>query len=237
MAHYAARAGSRILLADLDPLEGTIGFYLKLISTCSFIDFFEQPEKYKDDDAFRSCVVGSEGLDVLLAPELPVEHVERAVEATPVMLSRFRSRYDLSIVDCGGPFGALNLALAQASDEILLLTTLEVPVLRKTRRALSYLDRRGVNASAIHLTVRETTGRHGFSSDALAQLFGMPVFATVASDPAAVERAWVLGRPVDPYSKFGKTVAALTNQLSSGNKVRGRRLLRTALTSVRPDPA
>jgi len=56
----------RILLADLDPLTGTLSFLLKIKSTFSFLDALQR-EHELDADLWSAMVTQVNGVDVLLA--------------------------------------------------------------------------------------------------------------------------------------------------------------------------
>ena len=63
---------ARVLLADLDPFTGTIGFLLKVRSTFSFADVLNRAADI-DSDLWKAMVTDCHGVDVLLSPELPLE--------------------------------------------------------------------------------------------------------------------------------------------------------------------
>src|SRR6202008_4001652 len=62
----------KILLADLDPLAGTMSFLLKIKSTYSFLDTLQHAFEL-DADLWGGMITNVNGVDVLLAPELMVE--------------------------------------------------------------------------------------------------------------------------------------------------------------------
>src|SRR5260370_887867 len=58
-------SGQRVLLADLDPLAGTLSFLLKIKSTYSFLDVLQRAHEL-DADLWNHMVVPVQGVDVLL---------------------------------------------------------------------------------------------------------------------------------------------------------------------------
>ncbi len=78
----------RILLADLDPLTGTLSFLLKIKSIYSFLDALQRSHEL-DDDLWGAMVTPVNGVDVLLAPELLVGG--RAGTERPLPDSRIRA--------------------------------------------------------------------------------------------------------------------------------------------------
>src|SRR6266852_3568488 len=62
----------RILLADLDPLTGTLSFLLKTKSIYSFMDTLQRSHEL-DSDLWHAMVNHVSGVDVLLSPEMMTE--------------------------------------------------------------------------------------------------------------------------------------------------------------------
>ena len=73
LAFQWKRLGAKkILLADLDPLTGTLSFLLKIKSIYSFLDALQRSHEL-DVDLWNAMVTPVNGVDVLLAPEMMVE--------------------------------------------------------------------------------------------------------------------------------------------------------------------
>jgi hypothetical protein len=60
----------KVLLADLDPLIGTVAFLLKRNSNYSFIHALTSASRL-DETLWRGMVTSCRGVDVLLSPETP----------------------------------------------------------------------------------------------------------------------------------------------------------------------
>ena len=213
LAHRKKRLGSKkLLLVDLDSLSGTVSFLLKLKSNYSFHDAVNRVSGL-DTDLWAGMVSSSNGFDALLAPENPMDTIQDIPDPTPV-LEFARQLYDTVIVDCPGVLGDSGLALANVSDELLLVTTNELPALQATQRVLAHLDRHRVEHSKLRLIVNRYSREVGLSSDAIATALHMDVYQIIPSDYASVQRALVEGKPISPNCAFGRSMAALTDRLS-----------------------
>jgi pilus assembly protein CpaE len=136
LAFYWKRMGAnRVLLADLDPLTGTLSFLLKIKSVFSFLDALQRSHEL-DADLWRAMVTNVNGVDVLLAPELITENPPELNDPSPI-LEYARHAYDVIILDAGNVYGDWNLNQARLANEILLVTTNELPALQAAQRALS----------------------------------------------------------------------------------------------------
>ena len=201
----------RLLLADMDPLTGTLSFLLKLKSTYSFVDAVGHAQQM-DEDLWKGLVSSFQGFDVLLSPENPAEAIAEAHDATP-LLDYSREVYETVVLDAQGPYGDWSLSLARCCDELLLVTTNELPALHCTRRALAYLDQNGVEKTKIKLVVNRYSPQAGLSREAIETALHAGVFHLLPSDYEAVQKALMEGKPVPPNTGLGKALSGLAEAL------------------------
>ena len=144
LAYQMKRGDKRILLADLDPLAGTLSFLLKIKSNYSFMDVLARSHDI-DADLWKAVVTSRHGVDVLLSPEVMTEGMSELKDASSI-IEYARGTYDLVVLDTGGVYGDWNLSQAQLADEILLVTTNELTSLQAVQRALGYLDSNNIRS-------------------------------------------------------------------------------------------
>ncbi|MBZ5605575.1 MAG: AAA family ATPase [Acidobacteriia bacterium] len=201
----------RILLADLDPLAGTMSFLLKIKSIYSFLDTLQHAYEL-DADLWNGMITTVNGVDVLLAPELMVEGAQDLRDPTPI-LDYARHAYDVVIVDTGGVYGEWNLNTARAANELLLITTNELPALQAAQRALSYLDTNRIGRWKIRLLVNRYHRDVGLSREVIGTALHTEVFDILPSDYEAVQKALMEGKPTPTSTSFGKGIMQLADRL------------------------
>jgi pilus assembly protein CpaE len=202
----------RVLLADLDGLTGTAAFVLKLKSPYSFVDAVSHAGAL-EPDVWKAVVASYHGIDVLLSPENPVDCYAEALNPT-LLIGSARQSYDTIVLDAGGMHGDWNTALARLADELLVVTTNDLPALHATRRALASLERNGVMPSKSRIVVNRHRSKFGLAEGEAGKALGALVFRTLPADHEAIGKALIEGRPVPPGSAFGRSVAALSLALS-----------------------
>lgn len=205
-------AGKRILLADLDPLTGTISFLLKIKSNYSFIDALARSNAL-DPDLWRGLVTSSSGVDVLLSPESPVDGINELQDASAI-IEFSRGNYDTVFLDTSGAYGDWSLALAAACDDLLLVTTNELPALQAAQRSLAYLEHNRIDRNKIKLLVNRYNREVGLTREMIETALHSEVFEVLPSDYETVQRALMEGKPVPAASGFGKSLAALADRLN-----------------------
>jgi pilus assembly protein CpaE len=224
---------ARLLLADLDPLTGIVAFLLKLKSPYSFVDALSRSASL-DEDLWRGIVTSRGGLDVLPAPENPIATLGELDEPTP-LVEFARQHYDTVIIDSAGVLDRWGLALAAACDELLLVTTNELPAVQATQRALLRLERSRIERSKIRLVVNRYARGVGLSKEAIATALHLDVFHVVPSDYEAVHRSLVEAKPLPASSAVGRSLAELAARLSGNapeQAVRGRKVWGGILASL-----
>ena len=201
----------RVLLADLDPIAGTLAFVLKLKSHRSFVDALSHAGNL-DADLWKGIVVACRDFDVLLSPQNPLDCMVEAGDAAG-LVTYARRAYNLVILDTGGMSETLGLEVAKLSDEVLLVTTSELAAVYAAKRWIAYLGTNGVAKSKIRLVVSRWRRDRGLDREQIETALGLNVLHVLPSEPQPVEDALIEGRPVAPGSLYGKSLAELAGRL------------------------
>ncbi|MDX2153942.1 MAG: AAA family ATPase [Bryobacteraceae bacterium] len=201
----------KTLLADLDPIAGTVSFLMKLNSIYSFTDALSRVGTL-DEDVWRGLMCQSSGVEVLLSPEVPIQDINEAHDPRPIV-ELARQFYDQVVIDTAGAYGAWSVALAQASDELLLVTSNELPALQAAQRALMYLDRNRVDRSRIRIVVNRFNTDVGLSQSVIETALHSEVYHIFPSEYDVIHHSLVEGKPVAPGSGFAKQLNSLVEKL------------------------
>lgn len=204
-------SGGRTLLADLDPATGTQAFQMKLKPAFSFLDALQQSSNL-DADIWKGIVQVYQGLDVLLPPENPIESAQEVADALP-LLDFSRRLYKNVIVDVGIAYGDWPISILRSADDILLVTTNELPALQAAQRVMGYYDSRSLSRQKIHLVINRFSREVGLSKDMVETALQTDVYQLLPSDYEGVQAALLDGKPILTSSAFGKQVSMLAGRL------------------------
>jgi len=204
-------SGKKVLLIDMDPLTGNLSFLLKIKSVYSFLDVLQRSGEL-DADLWRAMVSPVHGVDVMLAPDLMLEQNQDLRDPSPI-LEYARHAYDVVILDTSSVYTEWNLNCARAANELLLVTTNELPALQAAQRALSYLDTNRIGRWKIRLVVNRYLRDVGLSREVIGTALHTEVFDTLPSDYDAVQRALLDGKAIPPSTPFGKGIAQMVERL------------------------
>jgi pilus assembly protein CpaE len=210
----------KVFLADMDPLASTLSFLLKLQTQYSFLDALAHSGDL-DRDLWKALVTSYRGVDVLLSPESPLEGRVETQDAT-ALVNYSRRIYRAVFLDCGGPYGPWNVALAKLSDAVLMVLTAELPAVYAAQRALAYLDRNGTKRSKVRLVVNRHRRDAGLDREEIETALGVELLHLLPDDREAIENALMEGRPVPSGSQFGKSLAGLATRLIGSESAAGK---------------
>jgi pilus assembly protein CpaE len=157
-------------------------------------------------------VTSSRGIDVLLPPESPVAAAHDISDASAIV-DFARRAYDHVILDTSGGYGEWSLSIARKSDEILLVTTNELPSLHAAQRVLAYLDNHHIQRTKVKLVVNRFNRDVGLSQDMIEMALRSEVFQIIPSDYESLQRSLLEGKPVQPATSFGRSLGALAEKL------------------------
>ncbi len=217
LAYQLKRLGEkRILLADLDPLAGTLSFLLKIKSNYSFMDALARSHDI-DADLWKAVVTNRHGIDVLLSPEVMTEGMTELSDASSIV-EYARATYDLVVLDAGSVYGDWNLSQAQHADEIFLVSTNELTALQSVQRALSYLDSNGIPQYKVRLIVNRYDRHVGLSKEVIGTALHTDIYHLMPADYEAIQKSLMEGKPLPPTTNFGKSVVGLVDLMSGSSE-------------------
>jgi len=201
-----------VLLADMDPLLGSISFSLKLKSSFSFIDVVNHGSQI-DKDLWRKIIVPYADVDILLGPEIP-RFEAPSTDGLPSFLQFVRVNYGGVVLDSPGPLSEWDLSLARSADEVLLITTNELSAVHATLRAIQLLEHAGADRSRFRLIVNRYEKENGLVREAIETALKLHVFWTLPNDYGPVQKSVLDGKVVSSNCRLGEAMDDLVQRLT-----------------------
>ena len=204
--------GQRVLLADLDLMGGTIGFYLKLDHGFSVVDALDQSDGLSAS-FWTSMVASHDGMDILPAPLVPWDgNIEMSRLQTVIDFAR--TMYDWIVFDLPVIFQRTSLMAVPQADRTFLVSTSELPSLHLARRSVMMLEQLGFPKDRFHIVVNRLNKHDGITKADMEKLFNCPVYASFPNDYFSLHRVVTLGQPLTGESSLGRSIESLAGQLS-----------------------
>lgn len=189
LAGALQRAGERTCLVDLNLDMGDVLAFLDLPGGFSISDAVANMRRL-DRELLESSVMRhpASGIHVLAQTHRIEESDRVSPAALGGVLSLLRQHYGAIVLDGLRSFDEVSLAAVDASSQILLVVTQEVPAVRDARRCVDLFRRLGAE-SKLKLIVNRFRSGHEINPEVVAETAGLPVAATIANDYPAVIRA------------------------------------------------
>jgi len=202
----------RLLLADLDPLSGTVSFLLKAKQGYSFLDALSRSASL-DADVWKGLISTADGFDVLYGPEILMEGIYDLPDPS-ALINFARILYDVVIVDAASAYGAWNTRLALLADEVVLVVAADSSAVPAAQRSITALRGNHVPDRSIKIVLNRLSKESPVDPASIEQALGCRVFATLSNDPEGIQQALIDGRPAASGSAFAKGLVALAEALS-----------------------
>jgi pilus assembly protein CpaE len=214
-ASLAKHWGKKALLLDLDLQFGDAAIMLGLEPDKTIYDLVTAPGELDSEKLAGYTTRHACGLDILPAPLRP-EDAELVTEAKLArLLEVARESYDVIVVDTSPFFHGPMLATLDRTDELLLLTSLDVPTIKNVRLSLQTLELLSFPQDRIKVVLNRANSKVGMQRKEVESALEMGVRFEVPSDravPLAVNR----GNPAvlaDGKSEFSRAVRELAKSL------------------------
>ncbi|PQV64239.1 pilus assembly protein CpaE [Abditibacterium utsteinense] len=203
MAKAAGEGGKnpRIALVDLNLQFGDIDLMLNLSPQNTIAGLAQKGHGGIDAELLEQylTVHPESGLRILVAPSTPQYAESITVYTVEQVVETLRENYDIIIVDTPSQLQDTTLAVLDAAKTILLLTSLDLLALHKTRTALEML-RQLYAPEKIQLILNRANSDVGISLADVENVLGVPMRAQIPSDGKVVVTSINEGKPFVLYN-------------------------------------
>lgn len=189
-------SSGRVALADFGLQFGHAGVLLNIFSRHTLEDLIDKPEEV--DDAMLSTVMQqhSSGVHILLAPESPDIAARITEDQLAIVIDRLTERYSYVVADTWCVLDEATLSLLGRADEVLVVTTPEVPSLKNVKFLLEYIRRHNFTTGRISIVLNRFPSVDGISLEDVQQHLRHPVSANIPSAGQLVTYSVNRGIPV-----------------------------------------
>jgi len=107
------------------------------------------------------------------------------------------------------------MAALEETDEVCLVTTLEVPALHQSKQIIQTLLDTGYGKNRIRMVLNRAPKRLDITPGELERMLGVPIFAMIPNDYPELYETYAEGRMLGTRSDLGKQIAKLAAKLAS----------------------
>lgn len=233
MALALGQTGKDVVLMDLDLEFGVLAVMLGQKPRSSIVDLCRGAERITPAQIREVLTpLPNLSLGILAAPPLPhlaaevdgeakQERNRNYVEET---IQALRAGWDYVVIDTPANFREATMAALDLADEIVVVTTPDIPSLQNTAKGLNILlNQLEYNPERVKLVINQAEPNRGLGPDDVAAALEHPVFFSVPADPAVVAAVnmgqSLLGRR--NRSQAGAAIVRLAEMLAGTGRQEG----------------
>jgi pilus assembly protein CpaE len=210
-------SAGRVVLADFGLQFGDVGVHLNIWSKYTVQDLLARVEDI--DDAMLAPVLQphSSGVHVLLAPSTPEVAGEITGEQIDILLDRLLERHTYIVADTWSFLDEVAWTLLRRADEVVVVTTPEVPSLKNVKHFLEYARQQNLIQGRITLVLNRFPSVEGISLQDVQQHLRHPVSANIPSEGRLVTHSVNRGIPLvisHPQSWVGQSMLKLAGHIA-----------------------
>jgi len=195
MAVSLANSGHRVLLVDLDLAFGDVAISLGVRPNHGFDEAVGMGDSL-DRAALRGLVTQHESGAFILSPPNDPGIAERVpTSLVRRLLDVARTEFDYVLVDTAPTMDERNITVMEASDAVLLLTTLDIPSLKNLRVGIDTLRLISFPMDQLKVVLNRSDAKVGLNSGEVQKSLGLAIAANIPSSrdvPAATNRGVAL---------------------------------------------
>jgi pilus assembly protein CpaE len=212
----------RVLAIDMVYTMGDLAVLLDLKPSEGMAELLRNLGRL-DDRVLEACTTMHESQALILPqPEDAQTYEPPPVDAVLRVLHVAARSFPYVLLDCGTCSDEQALTALVTADEVLLVTTPEVPALRNAWRRLRLFDRLGVERDRIRLVVNRWSRSAPVSRRDIESNLGMSIYATLSDDPKVLYNSVNYGRlfeDVNRRAAITREVKALAGHLGNEAQV------------------
>lgn len=205
----------RVCVVDLDLAFGDVAITLQMFPNHTIADTAGMAESL--DSALLETILMPyrDNLFALVAPVQP-----DAMEAIPAALvgrtlRMLRAKFDYVVIDTAPAFDEHVLQAFDETDEIVLVTTLDIPTLKNVKIATETLDLLNFPEASRHLVLNRADDKVGLTAGKVESVLGMTIAATIPTS-SQVANSTNAGEPIvssTPRHPVSHAITGLADRL------------------------
>ncbi|WP_187118946.1 AAA family ATPase [Bacillus marasmi] len=217
-----AKKNLAVAVIDLDLQFGDVPLLFDKEPKATIYDWVKESLDEKDGEVEPYMMKHSSGVEFIAAPPLPEfaelisgDHVSRLIE-------ELKKRYDVIIIDTPPSLVETNLVALDYADDIMLITSFDLPALKNGKLALDTMALLGFTEK-IKIVLNRDAEMKGMNLASIENVLGKTIFARIPSDYMTVISSINKGIPFvisAARTQVAKTTLKFAESLVSPGKIK-----------------
>ncbi|OIJ15659.1 hypothetical protein BKP35_01295 [Anaerobacillus arseniciselenatis] len=218
LAVALSKLNKKVVVLDLDLQFGDVAILFDVQPKKTIYEWVKECYEQDGENVQSFITSHSSGVDVLAAPLLP-EFAEliSGIHVTAV-IEQLKKHYDFVIIDTPPSLVETVLVSLEHSDEIFLITSMDLPTLKNGKLAIETLQLLGIK-DKIKIILNRDTEMEGMKVDTVEKILATKVDAKIPSDYKTVVQSFNKGTPFvysHPKIAVSKGIVSLADEMVNG---------------------
>ncbi len=219
----ARASGKTTLLGDFDLAAGTVRVLMKADSRYSVLDAARNTADL-DERYWRALISnGFPGVEVLAGVSTDLYREYPQPEDVRRVLEFARQRYPYVVADLGAGLDAAVLCSLQEVDELVLVTTPEMPALHMAKLQLHRLGAAGFRRANTRVVLNRVSRRTELTPAEIEKALDVELFATLPNEYGALDRAFTGGKLLPENNHLRVAISRMIHALAGLELPEGKR--------------
>lgn len=211
-----AKQGKSVAIIDANLQFGDVALYFDIKPNRTIYEWVKEAFGRSHYSIDQYMIKHSSGVSILAAPPRPeffeiitIEHIHSAIE-------EMKKLYDIILIDTPGYLSDIHLGCLKSSEEILVLITSDIPVLRTTKLYLDTLESINLRGK-VKLILNREAKNSGIKTKKIEEILGSEVYSSIPDNESIVKNSLNEGAPYvvsQSRSPIAKAIIELTEKLS-----------------------
>ncbi len=213
----AEKGTKSVCLVDLDLSFGDVAITLQLFPARTIADAVHLESGMEFSVLEPILTPYRDGLSALVAPVQPDAKDTIPASLVGKILSILKSQFDFVVVDTAPAFDEYVLQAFDETDELLLVTTLDIPTLKNVKVAVETLDLLNFPKSKRRLVLNRADDKVGLTSEKVESTLGMSITTSIPTS-SQVAHATNAGEPItiaQPKHTVSQAIGSLARSFAA----------------------
>jgi len=188
--------GKSAAVVDLDLQFGDAAMFLNVQPTYTIADVARSYEKLDQTLLRAHMVQHASGAYVMAEPQQAEEAEAITAEQVGQVLRLLRSMFEYVVVDTSHTFDERCVEALDLSDSIFLISALELPAIRNSKRCIEIFQRLGYGRDKVKLVLNRFVPNKSVVVEKFEKSFEYPIFWRIPNDYASVSNSINSGVPL-----------------------------------------
>ena len=208
---------AKVAVVDLDLQFGDVAMFFDVQPKRTIYDWVKENKEGKQIESYMTPF--KDGISVLAAPQRPEfaevvtgDDVRKAIEM-------LKQRFDVVIIDVSSHMNENVLVALENSDDILLMTYLDLPTLKHSKMLIDTLASLQLD-ERVKVVVNRQTKVKGITTDLVERVVGKEIFSMLPAMEKVMATAVNEGKPLgysNPKSKVAKKITRMAETLMANH--------------------